>query len=112
MRTKPNSYSILHGLPTEQRERIDTWLFEENVSYSELVLRCRQLLEVKVSESSVRRYYERRCVARRLEGPACPAGERKRLAASLGKRAEEDYSIAVGIASEAAAGEALKPEHH
>jgi hypothetical protein len=112
MKKKPYSNSILHGLPAEQRERIDTWLFEENVSYSELVLRCRQVLEVKVSESSVQRYYERRCVARRLEEPACPAGERKRLAASLGKRTAEDYSIAVGIASQAAAKEALKPEHH
>ncbi|MDB6064145.1 MAG: hypothetical protein JWR26_353 [Pedosphaera sp.] len=112
MRTKPRSNSIVHGLPPEQRERVDYWLFEENVSYSEVADRCRKILDVKVSRAAVHRYYERECVARRLEGAACPGRERKKLAASLGKRTEEDYSIAVGIASQAAADEALKPEDH
>jgi hypothetical protein len=112
MRNKPYSNSILHGLPTEQRERIDTWLFEENVSYAEVVHRCRQLLEVKVSTSSVQRYYERQCVTRRLEAMASPKGERKQLAAGLGKRAEEEFSIAVGLTSQLAADEAIKPENH
>ncbi|MDB6064787.1 MAG: hypothetical protein JWR26_995 [Pedosphaera sp.] len=30
MKKKPYGNSILHGLPSEQRERIDTWLFEES----------------------------------------------------------------------------------
>ncbi|MDB6066025.1 MAG: hypothetical protein JWR26_2233 [Pedosphaera sp.] len=68
MKTKPHGESILHGLKPEQRERIDDWLFEEKVSYSELAHQCRQLREVKVPESSVRRYYERQCVARILAG--------------------------------------------
>ncbi|MDB6067202.1 MAG: hypothetical protein JWR26_3410, partial [Pedosphaera sp.] len=106
MGMKPNSNSILHGLPAEQRERVDAWLFEENVSYSEVADRCRQLLNVKVSRAAVHRYYERECVARRLEGIACPAGERKKLAAGLGRRAEEEFSIAVGMASQLAADEA------
>jgi hypothetical protein len=112
MPKKPRSNSILHGLTAEQRERVDYWLFEENVSYEEMVDRCRKILEVKVSRSSVRRYYERGCVARRLEEVACPGGERKKLAAGLGSQAEEEFSIAVGLASKAAANEAIKPEEH
>jgi hypothetical protein len=112
MRNKPYSTSILHGLPAEQQERVNTWLFEENVSYSELVHRCRQLLNVKVSETSARRYYARECVARRLEAVAAPRSERKQLAAGLGRRAEEEFSIAVGMASQLAADEAIKPENH
>ncbi|MDB6067032.1 MAG: hypothetical protein JWR26_3240 [Pedosphaera sp.] len=112
MKTKPNSSSILHGLPPEQRERVNLWLFEENVSYEEVADRCRKIMEVKVSRSSVQRYYERECIVRRLEGPACGVGELKKMAASLGKHTEEEYSIAVGIARQVAAAEALKPEHH
>ncbi|MDB6067144.1 MAG: hypothetical protein JWR26_3352, partial [Pedosphaera sp.] len=103
---KARSDSILHGLPPEQRERVDAWLFEENVSYSEVAHRCQQLLNVKVSSGAVQRYYRRACVMRRLEGIACPAGERKKLAAGLGRRAEEEFSIAVGMASQLAADEA------
>ncbi|MDB6065503.1 MAG: hypothetical protein JWR26_1711, partial [Pedosphaera sp.] len=40
------------------------------------------------------------------------AGERKKLAAGLGRRAEEEFSIAVGMASQLAADEAIKPENH
>jgi hypothetical protein len=112
MAKKPNSNSILHGLKPEQRQQMDLWLFEENVSYSEVVDRCRKMWEVKVPRTSVRRYYERECVARRLEEVAGPGGERKRLASGLGQRAEEEFSIAVGLASKAAANEAMKPEEH
>ncbi|MDB6067715.1 MAG: hypothetical protein JWR26_3923, partial [Pedosphaera sp.] len=96
MRTKPRSNSIVHGLPPEQRERVDVWLFEENVSYAEVAHRCQQLMNVKVSRAAVNRYYERECVARRLEEVACPGGERKKLADGLGRQAEEEFSIAVG----------------
>ena len=112
MQKKPNGNSILHGLPPEQRERVNLWLFEENVGYEDVADRCRKILEVKVSRSSVQRYYERECFTRKLEGPACGAGELKKMAATLGRHKEQEYSIAVGVASQVAAAEAMKPEHH
>ncbi|MDB6066074.1 MAG: hypothetical protein JWR26_2282 [Pedosphaera sp.] len=112
MKSKPNSSSILHGLPPEQRERVDLWLFDENVSYAEVAYRCRKLMNVKLSKAAVQRYYRRACVVQRLEGVVGPGGERRRLAAGLGKHTEEEYAIAAGIASQAAADEALKPEDH
>jgi hypothetical protein len=112
MRTKPNSNSIVHGLPAEQRERVDLWLFEENVSYSEVADRCRQLFNVKVSRAAVHRYYERECFRRKLEGVSSPAGDLKKMAATLGRHTEEEYSIAAGLASRTVVEEAIKPEHH
>ena len=112
MTMKPYSNSIVHGLPAEQRERVDLWLFEENVSFAEVAHRCQQLMNVKLSSSSVQRYYRRACVQRRLEGAAEPEGERKKLAATLENHAEKEFSIAVGMASQLAADEAIKPENH
>ncbi|MDB6066087.1 MAG: hypothetical protein JWR26_2295 [Pedosphaera sp.] len=112
MAMKPYSNSIVHGLPAEQRERVDLWLFEENVSYAEVAHRCQQLLNVKVSSAAVQRYYRRACVQRRLEGAAGLGCERKKLAATLEKHAEKEFSIAVGLASQLAADEAIKPENH
>jgi hypothetical protein len=110
MRRKPNSHSILHGLTPEQRELVDGWLFEENLSHAKVGERCGQELGVKVSRTSVRRYYERQCLARKLDGAACPAGELKKMAASLRRNSEENYSVALGRLRQLAAKEALKPE--
>ncbi|MDB6065551.1 MAG: hypothetical protein JWR26_1759 [Pedosphaera sp.] len=104
MKRKPNSSSILHGLTPEQRERVDLWLFEENVSYDEVADRRRKIMEVKLSRSSVRRYYERECFNRKLEGIGSPAGNLKRMATTLGKHREEEYSIAAGVAEGIRAG--------
>jgi hypothetical protein len=112
MAMKPRSNSIVHGLPAEQRERVDLWLFEENVSYAEVAHRCQQLMNVKLSSAAVQRYYRRACVQRRLEGAAEPEGQRKKLAARLENHAEKEFYIAVGMASQLAADEAVKPENH
>src|ERR1700692_3747506 len=112
MRTKARSDSILNGLAPEQRERVDYWLFEENVSYQEVADRCRQILEVKVPRTSVRRYYERECFNRKLEAVASPAGDLKKMAATLGSHTEQEYSVAAGLATRTVVEEALKPEHH
>ncbi|MDB6065164.1 MAG: hypothetical protein JWR26_1372 [Pedosphaera sp.] len=68
MKNKPNAKSPLHRLPRAQRERVDRWLFEENVTYAELVERCRQLLNVEVSIASAHRYYKEECPKHR---PGC-----------------------------------------
>ncbi|MDB6066455.1 MAG: hypothetical protein JWR26_2663 [Pedosphaera sp.] len=85
MGMKPNSNSIVHGLPAEQRERVDHWLFEENVSYEEVADRCRQLMNVKVSRAAVHRYYERECFRRKLEGVSSPAGDLKKDGGNIGQ---------------------------
>jgi len=51
--------SKLQGLPEAQRVRVDVWLFEEGRTYEEVVEGCLEEFGLKVSRSSVGRYYER-----------------------------------------------------
>ncbi len=59
MRRKMRCDCKLHGLPVEQRVKVDAWLFEEGLTYKEVVERCLREFGLKVSKSSVGRYYDR-----------------------------------------------------
>jgi hypothetical protein len=49
----------LRGLPEAQRLIVDAWLFKEGFTYEEVVEGCLREFGLKVSKSSVGRYYER-----------------------------------------------------
>src|SRR5258708_39551803 len=49
----------LKGLPEVQRGKVDAWLFEDGFTYEEVVEGCLREFGLKVSKSSVGRYYER-----------------------------------------------------
>ena len=57
---KVRSDAILHGLPAVQRQKVDGWLFDKGLTYQAVAQACGSVFGVKVSRSSVARYYERR----------------------------------------------------
>lgn len=57
---KIRSDAILHGLPAAQRTKVDGWLFDKGLTYQAVAQACASVFGVKVSKSSVARYYERR----------------------------------------------------
>src|SRR6266481_6879130 len=59
MRRKIRCDSKLRGLLKPQRVKVDAWLFEEGWTYEEVVEGCLREFGLKVSKSSVGRYYER-----------------------------------------------------
>ena len=66
----------LMGLPVTQRVRVDAWLFEEGWTYEEVVAGCLRVFGLKVSKSSVGRYYER-ISADGLRGRRVRSGRRR-----------------------------------
>src|SRR6266403_933159 len=59
MRRKIRCDCKLKGLPAAQRVKVDAWLFEEGQTFEEVVEGCLREFGLKVSKSSVGRYYER-----------------------------------------------------
>src|SRR5690242_8943386 len=59
MRRKVRCDSKLQGLPEAQRVKVDAWLFDEGRTYEEVVEGCLREFGLRVSKSSVGRYYER-----------------------------------------------------
>jgi hypothetical protein len=51
--------SKLHGLPKEQRAMVNKWLFDKGLTYQQVSEACFTMFGLKVSRSSVGRYYER-----------------------------------------------------
>jgi hypothetical protein len=64
---KVRSDAHWHQLSAEQLETLDHWLFEEHLSYGEVVTKAEQELGYKTSYSSLRRYYQRRSQERAVE---------------------------------------------
>ncbi len=58
--SKTKSHSTWSGLTVEQREKLDSWLFEENAGYREVVERAQKEWGIAGSISSVGRYYRDR----------------------------------------------------
>ncbi len=52
------------GLPVAQRVKVEAWLFEEGRTYEEVARECLREFGLKVSKSSVGRYYERKSAER------------------------------------------------
>src|SRR5690348_4725691 len=58
MNRKPRKDSKLHNLPPEYRARVDKWLFDKGLTYQQVADGCRKLFGLKISKSSVGRYYQ------------------------------------------------------
>jgi len=50
--------SILGGLRAEQRAKVNKWLFDKGMTYQEVAEACGRVLGLKVSRSSVGRYFQ------------------------------------------------------
>ena len=57
MNRKPRKDSKLYNLPADQRARVDKWLFDKGMTYRQVADGCRKLFGLKISTSSVGRYF-------------------------------------------------------
>ncbi len=57
---KAKSNASWSRLTLKQRETLDRWLFDENLSYAKVLTKAESELGYKGSQTSLRRYYERR----------------------------------------------------
>jgi Protein of unknown function (DUF3486) len=64
---KVRSNALWNELSPEQLERLDKWLFEENLSYTKILPKAQSELGFKGSESSLKRYYYRRKQEKKVE---------------------------------------------
>src|SRR5580700_5933476 len=65
--TKVKSNALWNELTPEKRKTLDTWLFENKLSYAEILPRAQSELGFKGSESSLKRYFARRHKERAME---------------------------------------------
>ena len=64
--------STWNQLTPEQRQTLETWLFEQDLGYSETVERLRREFGLRTTVSSVGRFRRRRAAERQTEeAPEC-----------------------------------------
>jgi hypothetical protein len=56
IKRRPRSDTAVRRLTPEQRAKVDGWLFDEQFSYAEVVLRCEKELGLALSKVNVGRY--------------------------------------------------------
>jgi Protein of unknown function (DUF3486) len=57
--SKPKSNSVLDALPENQRAQLESWLFEENISYNDASARLLADFNVRSAPSSIGEWYRR-----------------------------------------------------
>src|ERR1700723_1738592 len=75
MRTKPDSRSKIDSLPAEKREILDGWLFDENLSFTEIKKRAAKKWKTRLHNTTLTRYYrthfQRRTIKRIGDSARC-----------------------------------------
>jgi hypothetical protein len=75
MRLKPDSRSKLESMPAENREILDGWLFDENLSFTEIDKRSVKMWGIRIHDSTLSRYYrthfQRRTIKRIADSARC-----------------------------------------
>jgi hypothetical protein len=85
--SKARSDSVLDGLPRNQREALEEWLFEENLSYQDAKKRLWQDFNVSTSRSGLERFYARVNQRRLLQRIAENAGKAREIEGEFAKHA-------------------------
>ena len=70
--SKMRSDSTWNQLTPEQRETLETWLFDENLGYAETVERVRREFGLQATTLSVGRFRRRRAAERQIRFAAWP----------------------------------------
>lgn len=76
---------MIEGLPRNQREALEGWLFEENLSYDVALERLHLDFGVRSSRSALERFYRRTAQRRLLERIARNASEANEIEAEFTK---------------------------
>jgi hypothetical protein len=75
MRIKPDSRSKIDSLPAEKRELLDGWLFDENLSFTEINRRTVKNWKMRLHNTTLTRYYrthfQRRTIKRIGDSARC-----------------------------------------
>lgn len=107
---KPKANSVIDGLPANQKEALERWLFEENVSFADATDRLHQDFSVRSSESALRRWYQRRQQERLLDRIAASSSKANAVMERFAKNPANTYDALLGLIGQMAFEESLKTD--
>ncbi len=110
MSRKARSDSKIEGLPLNQRETLERWLFEENVSYDEARSRLFNDFNVRVSQSALHAWRGRCAQGRLLERIAASAQTANAVVQRFEENPADTYKALLGMVGKIAFDKALADE--
>jgi hypothetical protein len=105
---KRKDTSIIGALPRNQREAVERWLFEENLSYADCCKRLWEDFAVKVSQNSLSRFYAHRQQERLLENIGQSASKANAVMDRFAKNPANTYDALLGLIGQFAFNEMMK----
>jgi hypothetical protein len=94
---KPNATSVIAALKPAQREMLEGWLFDKNVSYKDTVALCMKRFRVKVNRDSLHNFYHKRAVERNMERIARRQREATKVVKLFEKGQSQSFQAVLGM---------------
>ena len=108
--SKPKSNSIIESLPENQRAQIESWLFEENLSYKDCSARCWQDFSVRCGPNVFGSFYQRVKQRRMLEHIATSRGMANAAVEKFKANPADMYQVLLDMAGQIAFDQAFQSE--
>lgn len=99
---KAKSNSIIDGLPQNQRDQVETWLFEENLSYKDASARMLADFNIRCAPSSLSEWYQRRAQQRMLDRIAASRDTANLVVKKFSENPADMYQVLLGMAGQIA----------
>lgn len=100
--TKPKSNSIIDGLPAQQRQQVEAWLFDENISYKDAASRLWNDFGVKVSEAALSNWYSGRAQERMLDRIAASQRLKNEVVQQFERNQADSYKALLNLVGQIA----------
>lgn len=110
MSRKTKGNSIIDGLPQNQQDCIERWLFEENVSFDQARDRLFQDFGVRVSSMALSRWRQRRAQVRMLDRIAQSAQTANAVVAKFDENPADTYRALIGMVGKIAFDKAMQEQ--
>lgn len=110
MSRKTRTDSKLDGLPPNQKEVLERWLFEENLGYKEALARLWQDFSVRSSRKALGVFYQRVQQERMLEKVVSRAATANAVVKKFDEHPADTYRAVLDVVGQIALGEAMKEE--
>lgn len=107
---KKRSDSVIDGLPQNQREQIEAWLLDENLSYAEAQQRARADLDIRLSSSALSSFFQECSQRRMLDRITSSRKNANEVIKKFKENPADMYSALVNIVGQAAFEASMKGE--
>jgi hypothetical protein len=108
---KPRQLPAIAAMTPEQRDTLEAWLFDENITYAVAIERVQSQFGLKISPTTLVKFYRQMAQKRNLNRILQSATHANAVMETLKKNPADTYRALVGVAGQFAFEAAIDPKN-